>query len=83
MNRRSMKPDWFKLTDSDKPDPIDSDYRPISVLAFILVIVLTGVVFLYPAENPDPCINPTVVVDPIQTPIAPIQMPSEDEKDDD
>ena len=45
-----------------------NDYRPISVLAFILVIALTGVVFLYPAENP---VKPTSTVEVIQTPILP------------
>jgi ABC-type phosphate transport system auxiliary subunit len=30
-----------------------NDYRPISVLALILVIALTGVVFFYPANSPE------------------------------
>jgi hypothetical protein len=31
-----------------------SDYGPIGILSFILVIALAGVFFLYPAKSPDP-----------------------------
>lgn len=63
------KPDWFKLTQNDEPyEPIDS-YRPIGVLSLIIAIGLIGVFFLFPQKTADPCINPTVVVEPIQTPI--------------
>ena len=36
-----------------------NDYRPISILALILVIALAGVFFLYPAEKSDKPSNPT------------------------
>jgi hypothetical protein len=38
-----------------------NDYRPIGVISFILVIVLTGVVFFYPANSPEKA-KPTVEI---------------------
>lgn len=49
-------------------EPIDS-YRPIGVLSLIVAIVVIGIFFLFPQKTADPSINPTVVVEPIQTPI--------------
>ena len=74
------KPYWFKLIEQD-PTPVES-YRPIKVLSLILAIGVIGVFFLFPQKSAEPCINPTVVVQ-TPAPIAPIQMPSEDEDDDD
>jgi hypothetical protein len=49
-----MKPDWFKLADADKPlEPISS-YIPFGVISFILVMVMAGLFFFYPAKTSDP-----------------------------
>jgi hypothetical protein len=83
-----MKPDWFKLADSDKPDPINVQYRPIGILSFILGVVVTAVFFLYPAEN---SVKPTPVAEVVETTIlpeftediAPVWEEEEDEESDD
>ena len=62
------KPDWFKLTDSDEPDPINLDYRPIGVISFILAIAIVGVFFLFPENSP---VEPKPSVEIIQTPVLP------------
>jgi hypothetical protein len=34
------------------------DYRPISVISFIVVMAMAGLFFFYPAENSDKPSNP-------------------------
>lgn len=49
-------------------DPQDS-YKPIGILSLIIAIGLIGVFFLFPAKSQQTPSNPTVMVEPIQTPI--------------
>lgn len=44
-----------------------SDYIPFGVISFILVMVMAGVFFFYPAKSPDPVKpKPQVQIDTIK-----------------
>jgi hypothetical protein len=67
------KPEWFEIADSDNDEPYVSNKIPFGIFLLIGIIV-SAFIFLFPSKTSETV--PVPIAEIIQTPIDPIQMPT-------
>ena len=74
------KPEWFKLTENDQPEPYVGGVVPEYVL-IALALGIAALFFLFPSKTGEQVPAPSPTIDAIVTPLDPITMPTGDNEE--